>query len=120
MYKDEKKNKVFIQKDDPGDDRYSYIETEIAPVKYNKDADLTMLEVKLVTGKPHQIRAHLSSIGHPLIGDVKYGGKIYKGVKHQLLFCYRVCFPDDLPAEFENITGREFKTKLPDVYDKFF
>ncbi|MBO4912300.1 MAG: RluA family pseudouridine synthase [Butyrivibrio sp.] len=120
LYKDEKKNKVFIQKDDPKDDRYSYIETEIAPVKYNKDADLTMLEVKLVTGKPHQIRAHLSSIGHPLIGDVKYGGKIYKGVKHQLLFCYRVCFPDDLPAEFENITGREFKTKLPDVYDKFF
>ena len=120
LYKDEKKNKVFVKKDDPHDDRYSYIETEIVPVKYNKDANLTMLEVKLVTGKPHQIRAHLSSIGHPLIGDVKYGGKTYKGVNHQLLFCYRVCFPDDMPDEFENIRGREFKTKLPDVYDKFF
>ena len=120
LYKDEQKNKVFIKKEDPHDDRYSYIETEIVPVKYNKDADLTMLEVKLITGKPHQIRAHLSSIGHPLIGDVKYGGKTYKNIKHQLLFCYRVCFPDDMPNGFENIKGREFKTELPDAYDSFF
>lgn len=120
LYKDEKKNKVFIKKNDPKDERYSYIETQIVPVKYNKDADLTMLEVKLITGKPHQIRAHLSSIGHPLIGDVKYGGKVYKKVDHQLLFCYRICFPDDMPDEFENIRGREFKTDLPDVYNRFF
>ena len=90
LYKDEKKNKVFIKKEDPHDDRYSYIETEIVPVEYNKDKDLTMLEVKLITGKPHQIRAHLSGIGYPLVGDVKYGGKAYGEVNYQLLFCNRV------------------------------
>ena len=57
--------------------------------------DLSLVEVELVTGRTHQIRAHMSSIGHPLLGDGKYGinrddKKI--GYKFQALFAYRLEF----------------------------
>ena len=118
LYKDEKKNKVFIKTSDPGDDRYSYIETEYKPVRYYKDLDLTLLEVKLITGKPHQIRAHLQSIGHPIIGDVKYGGSPVKGLKYQLLHSYRLVLPKDLKDEFCDIAGKEFIAELPDTFGR--
>lgn len=61
----------------------------------------TLLEVELITGKTHQIRAHLASTGHPLIGDYKYGDrslneKLKKKyhLEYQLLHAYRVEFPD--------------------------
>ena len=75
------------------------IETEYRPVAYS--GAFTLLEVHLITGKTHQIRAHLASIGHPVIGDLKYGDerinqKIHEElrVKHQLLHAYRVEFAD--------------------------
>ena len=117
LYKDEAKNKVFIKENDPKDDRYSYIETEYKPLEYYEKSDLTMLEVKLITGKPHQIRAHLSSIGHPLIGDIKYGGKKYNGINYQLLHSYRIHFPDNMSGELEYLSGREFIAKLPSVFE---
>lgn len=118
LYKDENKNKVYICDTDPDDDRYSYIETEYRPVKYYKDLDLTLLEVKLITGKPHQIRAHLQSIGHPIIGDIKYGGRPVKGLKYQLLHSYRLVFPDSLEDDFSDIAGKEFASELPDIFGK--
>ncbi len=120
LYKDEAKNKVYIKENDPGDDRYSYIETDFIPVEYNADKNLTMLEVKLVTGKPHQIRAHLSFTGTPIVGDIKYGGKPYDGVKHQLLHSYRLVFPKEMEEGFEALAGREFVAQLPNIYLKYF
>ncbi|RKM62493.1 RluA family pseudouridine synthase [Butyrivibrio sp. CB08] len=117
LSKDEKANKVDIKKTDPGKG-YSYIETVYEPVSYLSDKDLTVLEVKLVTGKPHQIRAHLSSIGHPIIGDVKYGGKKVFSLNHQLLHSYRIVFPKDLEAPFDNIAGKEFVAELPKEFKK--
>ncbi len=113
LYKDEYTNKVKIRSSDPHDDRYSYIETEYEPLKYLADKDLTLLEIKLITGKPHQIRAHLSSIGHPIIGDIKYGGRRYKGLDHQLLHSYRVVFPGECKKPFEYLSGREFIADMP-------
>ncbi|MCM1044924.1 MAG: RluA family pseudouridine synthase [Candidatus Gastranaerophilales bacterium] len=63
----------------------------------------SLLEVKLFTGKTHQIRAHLASIHHPVIGDRKYGDQTINkrfqkelGLNHQLLHAYRVEFPEEL------------------------
>jgi 23S rRNA pseudouridine955/2504/2580 synthase len=57
--------------------------------------DVSLLEVELVTGRTHQIRAHLSHIGHPLLGDGKYGvnkDDKARGYKYQALYSYRLIF----------------------------
>lgn len=74
--------------------QYRKIETVIKPLAYLEEQDCTRLEVLLLTGKSHQIRAQLSAIGHPVAGDVKYGWKPEKGAKDgQLLHACRVEFP---------------------------
>ena len=119
LYKDEKNNRVNISEMDPKDERYSYIETVYEPLEYLRELDMTYLEVELITGKPHQIRAHLSSIGHPIIGDVKYGGPKVSGLKFQLLHSYKLLFPEKLNDPFHNISGKEFIASLPDTFNKF-
>lgn len=78
---------------------------------------LSLLEIHLLTGRTHQIRAHLASIGHPLLGDGKYGTNAINkgsGFSHQALCSYRLCFDFDAPAEeLEYLRGKEFS--LPSV-----
>jgi len=60
---------------------------------YSKEHDLSLLEVHLETGRTHQIRAHLASVGHPLLGEGKYGhNKADRaiGYKYQALYSYRL------------------------------
>lgn len=97
LKKNEGENKAKICQDPC--DGAEYIETGIRPLQSKNGC--TLLEVHLVTGKTHQIRLHLSSIGHPIIGDMKYGNqkinkKYYEShhVDHQLLHAYRLEFPD--------------------------
>lgn len=97
LLKDENTNKVSYHKEQvEGSD---YIETGVKPIQSKNG--LTLVEIHLVTGKTHQIRLHLSTIGHPILGDMKYGNekinkKYYEShkVNHQLLHAYRLEFPD--------------------------
>lgn len=98
----------------------SYIKTGYKPIK--AEPDKTLLEVELYTGKTHQIRAHLASIGHPLLGDPKYGDKAWNeeyrkkcNVRAQLLHAYKVVFPH-LEEPFEDISGRTFISELPEIF----
>lgn len=96
------------------------VETRIVPLQSN--GRYTLVEVQLVTGKTHQIRAHLSQIGHPIIGDPKYGdaleNKYFKeryNLNYQFLCAYKVKF--ELCNEpFEYLQDRVFTVHAPKVY----
>lgn len=113
LLKNEETNQVSILDHEvPG---AAAIETSYEPAAY---ADgITLLEIHLITGRTHQIRAHLSATGHPIIGDMKYGDakinqKYYEHnhVNHQLLHAYRLEFPD----------GRTYIAPLPKIFDLLF
>lgn len=65
--------------------------TNIKPVRIIPEKDLTLLEIELETGRTHQIRVHLSHIGHPLAGDVLYGGST-EYIGRQALHCGKMVF----------------------------
>ncbi len=82
--------------------------TGVKVLKRMDDQNLTLLEVELFTGRTHQIRVHLSSMGHPILGDELYGG-ILGSVKRQLLHAYKLVFTNPETGKDETVT-----TDLPE------
>lgn len=81
---------------------------------------MSLLEIELVTGRTHQIRAHMSFIGHPLVGDGKYGinkDDRARGYKYQALYAYRLRFDfDDDSGALGYLRGKEVKLSRDDVW----
>lgn len=83
--------KIFDKKVDGG----VRIQTKINTVKHSKESSL--VEIELLTGKTHQIRAHLAHLGHPIIGDGKYGKNVDNkkfGATRQKLCCFKLGFDE--------------------------
>lgn len=124
IVKDTKKNQSKIQNlESPG---ASMIETAFTPLCVKNG--FTLLQVQLFTGKSHQIRAHLQSLGYPMAGDTKYGNPAVNRklreryhLNHQLLHAGRLVLPDipeitdPLPAEFQKVADG-LGLKLPANY----
>lgn len=77
--------------------------------------DQSLLEVELLTGRTHQIRAQLAAMGHPLQGDPKYGGgKTPRPSGGQALWAYRVTFAFVTPAgPLDYLKGKSFSVEAP-------
>lgn len=120
LAKDEKKNRVQIFESERSGS--TKIETEYRPLISN--GKTTLLEVHLITGKTHQIRSHLAAIGHPIIGDYKYGDVTINdryqnryGLKSQLLHAYRLKMPET-DGGLKYLSGKEFTAEVPRLFKR--
>ena len=111
LQKDEKTNTVKIV--DQPLDGFAPIKTNVEVLE--KHDDYSVLKIKLITGKTHQIRAHLSSIGHPILGDFKYkaSSNIAKkyNVHRTLLHSYNLIFNDTV---LNSVKNKQFIADVPD------
>ena len=119
LLKNDNHNTVKIYQDKVEGADYIKTAYEVLEVKGGH----SLLKVELITGKSHQIRAHLSFLGYPVIGDGKYGLKSentsYRrmGLNSQFLHSYEIQFPK-LEGEFAYLSGKKFNAKLPERLEK--
>lgn len=116
--KDEKNNKAIIKdyNNSKLSDKYSIVKLQYKVLKRLKNN--TVLDINLLTGKSHQIRAQLSYIGHPVICDKKYmDDKMYRdnvkeyGYKSQVLNCYKVKFGKFDNEDLKYLSNKQFLSK---------
>ncbi len=117
LLKDETTNTVKVFSKNPPKNAKNII------TKYKivaKKGDSALIEVELLTGRTHQIRAHMAYIGHPLIGDGKYGinkRDRERGYKYQALYSYKLRFSfKGEPTALDYLNGKEFKIDKRDIY----
>lgn len=120
LVKNKKDNRVQVYKKES--EGASLIETAYEPLW--TDGKVTVLKVDLITGKSHQIRCHLASLGYPLAGDEKYGDgtwnrelKKVTGLNRQFLHAWEIQFPNSEEVP-ENLAGKIFHAPLSEDLKK--
>lgn len=122
LKKDARTNQVTIHKSPAAES--SRIQTEYEPL-CSRDG-FTLLKVTLITGRTHQIRAHLAFEGHPVAGDYKYGDpavneqvKRLYGVRSQMLHSWKLVF-SQMPEPLGYLGGRSFQAPVPEEFRRMF
>lgn len=109
-YKDTQRNLVYINKDfKPG---YKEIITEYEILDQNQK--YALLKINLVTGRTHQIRAHLNFIGHPIVGEQKYKPAAIQNdpqIKYQALVCYQMMLQTSESSPLAYLNNKVFTLK---------
>jgi len=109
LIKNENKNMVKIIKNEA--ESAKRVITTVHPLR--EEGNFTWLEIEIETGRAHQIRAHLASIGHPIVGDKKYGRK--DSEKHQILHAYKLIL-EGYEGSLSYLNGKTVKSEINDRF----
>lgn len=120
LYKNNQQNRAYIHQNKICNSKLICTRYKVLDVRDN----LCLMEVELLTGRTHQIRAHLASIGHPILGDPKYGRKVSgrgTGYTSQALCSYKLTFDFNSDAGILNYLNKKtFKTQNIDFVNDFY
>lgn len=87
------------------------------------DEVYSLVRLELLTGRTHQARVHMASIGCPILGDRKYGdfkiNRLNKNITRPLLHAYELVFPEDIHESLSEIAGKTFRASIPEDIMKF-
>lgn len=120
IFKDARQNRVFLSDTPVKGSRTAVMDYE----SLSEKDGLSLVQCRLITGRTHQIRGQMSYIGHPLLGDNKYGKKETNkgyGEKHQLLAAWKLSFDEELgEGPLAYLAGCSFRDPDADFVKKYF